>query len=158
MQSQAATPEHYLAELPDDRRAMVQALREVINANLPAGVEEGMQYGMLGWQVSLSTYPAGYHCNPRQGVPYASVASQKNKVSLYLFCVYVDAELSAWFEESYRQTGRKPDMGKGCIRFKRLDDIPLELIAETLRRMPLQDFLARYESQVPASARKKTKT
>ena len=154
MQSAATTPEQYLAELPEDRRALVSALRQVVNANRPAGTVEGMQYGMLGWSVSREVFPAGYHCNPAQGVPYVSLANQKGGVSLYLFCIYVDAGLAAWFEQAWRETGKRLDMGKGCVRFKRLEDVPLELIGETLRRMPLQDFLATYQAGIPASKKK----
>ncbi len=156
MQSKAATPQDYIDSLPEDRRAMVSAIRDTINDNLPDGFEAGMQYGMLGWFVPHSVYPDGYHCDAKQPVPYIGLANQKNKVSLYLFCVYVDSDLAQWFEQSLRDfLGKKPDMGKSCVRFKRLEDVPLDLIAETVRKMPLDAFMERYQAQIPASARKK---
>lgn len=155
MQSQAATPDQYVSELPPDRQELVTAIRAVINQNLPADLEEGMQYGMIGWFLPHRVYPAGYHCDRKQPVPYAGLASQKQAVSLYLFCVYVDSELSAWFQEEYGKTGKKLDMGKGCVRFKRLADVPLDLIGQVIRAMPADQFLARYEAQIPASARKR---
>ena len=155
MQSQAATPDQYVSELPPDRQELVTAIRAVINQNLPADIEEGMQYGMIGWFLPHRVYPAGYHCDRKQPVPYAGLASQKQAVSLYLFCVYVDSELSTWFQEEYRKTGKKLDMGKGCVRFKRLADVPLDLIGQVIREMPADQFLARYEAQIPASARKR---
>lgn len=156
MQSKAATPQDYIDSLPEDRRAMVSAIRDTINDNLPDGFEAGMQYGMLGWFVPHSVYPDGYHCDAKQPVPYIGLANQKNKVSLYLFCVYVDSDLAQWFEQSLRDfLGKKPDMGKSCVRFKRLEDVPLDLIAETVRKMPLDAFMERYQAQIPASARNK---
>ncbi len=150
-----ASPEAYLAGLPDDRRALVQHLRDVVNANLPEGIEEGMQYGMIGWFVPHALYPEGYHCDPAQPVPYVSLANQKGAVSLYLFCMYTDSELSAEFARRYRDfLGKKPNMGKSCVRFKRLEDVPDDLLAETLQRMPLQHFLDTYTAQIPPSARK----
>lgn len=157
MQQPGHTPAEILANLPEDRRALVQALRDVINANIPEGVEEGMQYGMIAWFVPHSVFPAGYHCDPRQPLPYVSVANQKGGVSLYLFCTYLDPAHTAWFAEAWKATGKRLDMGKGCVRIKRLDDVPLEVVAEALRRMPLETFLPTYEAQVPASARKKAK-
>ena len=156
MPDSPSSPEAYLANLPDDRRAMVQAIREVINANLPEGVEEGIQYGMIGWFVPHAVYPDGYHCDPKQPVPYASVANQKNKVSLYLFCAYVQSEVAQSFEEEYRAwLGKKPDMGKSCIRFSKLEQIPLQLIGQTIRQMTTEDFLARYTASIPPSGKKK---
>ena len=154
MQSKASSPDAYLAELPEDRRAMVSAIRDTINAALPEGYVECMQYGMLGWAVPHSRYPAGYHCDPRQPVPFASVASQKNAVSVYLFCIYLSPELTEWFVQEYQKTGKRLDMGKGCVRFKKSADLPLELLAEAVRRMPLDRFLETYTAQIPASAKK----
>ncbi|MCK6508002.1 DUF1801 domain-containing protein [Myxococcota bacterium] len=153
MQSQAATPDQYVSALPPDRQELVSAIRAVINQNLPADVEEGMQYGMIGWYLPHRVYPAGYHCDRKQPVPYAGLASQKQAVSVYLCCVYVDAELSAWFQDEARKTGKRLDMGKGCVRFKKLADVPLDLLGQVIRKMPADQFLARYESQLPASAR-----
>lgn len=153
--STAETPDAYLAELPEGRREMVQAIRDVINANKPAEVVEIMQYGMLGWAVPHHIYPEGYHCSPDQPVPYVSVANQKATVSLYLFCLYVDEELPEWFAQEVKASGRKLNMGKSCVRFKKMADIPLDTIAQTLQKMTLERFLARYTAGIPASARKK---
>lgn len=160
MSTVPSTPAEYLAALPEDRREMVEAIRQVINDNLPEGIEEGIQYKMIGWFAPHSIYPDGYHCDPKQPVPYVSVANQKNKVSLYLFCLYVDSgtgsEKVAAFTERYRAwLGKKPDMGKSCIRFKKMSDIPLDLIAEAIRDMPTDTFLAQYTASIPPSARKK---
>ena len=105
MQSKAATVEAYLAELPEDRRHILQAVREVILRNLPAGYEEGMQYGMIGYFVPHAVYPAGYHCDPKQPLPFAGLASQKNHVSLYLMCIYGDQAQRAWFEKAWAAAG-----------------------------------------------------
>lgn len=150
MPNAATTVPEYLASLPDDRRGPVSALRDAINARLPAGYAEGIQYGMLGWFVPHSVYPAGYHCDPKQPVPFVGVASQKAHIAAYLFCLYVDPELHAWFLEEYAKTGKKADMGKGCVRFKKPADIPYALIGETVARMPVDTFLARYVPQIPA--------
>lgn len=155
MSTAPSTPDAYLAALPDDRREMVEAIRQVINDNLPSGVEEGIQYKMIGWFVPHTVHPDGYHCDPKQPVPYASVANQKNSVSLYLFCMYVGTGRAEAFAERYRAwLGKKPDMGKSCVRFKKLADIPLELIAETIRSTPTGAFLAQYQATVPPSAKK----
>lgn len=156
MTDAAASPEAYLAALPDDRRAVVTAVCEAIRPHLPEGIEEGMQYGMIGWYVPHSIHPDGYHCNPEEPVPYASVANQKAKVSVYLFCMYTDPDLAAWFADAYRAwLGRKPDMGKSCVRFKRVEDVPVELLAEVVRRMPLDTFLDRYTARIPARSRRR---
>ncbi len=101
MQSKAKTVDQYLAELPDDRREALQAIRAVVLKNLPKGYEEGMQYGMIGYFVPHSVYPAGYHCDPRQPLPFAGLASQKNHISIYLMCIYGDQQHSAWFREAW---------------------------------------------------------
>ena len=147
----------YLAALPDDRRDVVRALRDAIAGALPDGYEEGLQYGMIGYYVPHSRYPHGYHCDPKQPVPFASVASQKNHVGLYLFCVYMDSDLQRRFAEAWTAGGRKLDMGKGCVRVKKTQfgDLPLDVIARTVADMPVADFLARYEAGLPASAKKK---
>lgn len=160
MQSKAATVEQYLAELPDDRRAIVEPIRKVFLKNLSGGYEEGMQYGMIGYYVPHTLYPAGYHCDPKQPLPFACIASQKNHLSLYLMCVYDEGELGTWFREAWAKTGKKLDMGKSCVRFKRLDDLPLDVVAEALRRMPAPKWIAHYEATVLSRSelRKKTAT
>lgn len=146
MHSKAATVKEYLESLPPDRRQTVQAVRKLIRDNLDAGYEEGMQYGMIGYYVKRSVYPAGYHCDPKQPLPYVSLASQKNHLSLYLFCVYTDPAHAQWFTQAWAKTGKKLNMGKSCVRFKKLDDLPLEVIAQALRKTPAKKFIAGYEA------------
>jgi hypothetical protein len=146
MQSKAATVDKYLAELPDERRKIVQAVRELMLENLDKQYEEGMQYGMIGYYVPHKVYPAGYHCDPRQPLPFAGLASQKNHLSLYLMCVYAGGEMSEWFQRAWAKTGKKLDMGKACVRFKKLDDLALDVIAQAVRRMPAKKYIAFYET------------
>jgi hypothetical protein len=140
--SAATTVTKYLASLPADRRAAIQKVRAVINANLPAGYEEGMQYGMIGWHVPLSRYPDTYNGQP---LGVAALASQKGYMALYLTCVYGDPALATWFRTAWAASGKKLDMGKSCVRFKTLDALPLEVIAETIARVDVTSFLAAYE-------------
>lgn len=146
MQSQAASVAEYLEELPEDRRETVQAVREEILRNLPKGYEEGMQYGMIGYYVPHSLYPAGYHCSPDQPLPFASLASQKQHVSVYLYCVYSDEKEADWFRRSWLKTGKKLNMGKSCVRFRKLDDVPLKVIGQAVKRVPVAKFIATYEA------------
>src|ERR1700751_3164546 len=125
MQSKARSVKDYLAELPGDRRAAIETVRKVILKNLDADYEEGMQYGMIGYYVPHRVYPAGYHCDPKQPLPFAALASQKNYMSLHLMCLYGAGEHLKWFRKSWAKTGKKLDMGKCCVRFKKLDDLPL---------------------------------
>ena len=141
--------------LPEDRRAAIRKVRAVVNKHLPKGYKEGIQYGMIGWFVPHSRYPDGYHCDPSQPVPFAGLASQKSYMSLYLMCIYGDAKHRAWFEKAWAKTGKKKNMGKSCIRFKDVDDLPLEVIGEAIARVPVDDFIAHYEKHIPASARRK---
>lgn len=150
MQSKATTVAQYLAELPDDRRTTLEAVRMVFLENLSGGYEEGMQYGMIGYYVPHTLYPPGYHCDPKQPLPFAGLASQKNHLSLYLMCTYGEGEMGHWFREAWAKTGKKLDMGKACIRFKKLDDLALDVVAEALRRMPAPQWIAHYEAAVPA--------
>ena len=156
MQSKATTVDQYLAELPADRREAISAIRQVILKNLPRGYAEGMGYGMIGYVVPHSVYPPGYHCDPKQPVPFASLASQKNHMALYLMCMYSDPDFEAWFREEWAKSGKKLDMGKSCIRFKSLDDVPLLLIGKAIKRVPAKKFIEYYESviQPPASAKR----
>lgn len=150
----ASTVDEYLEAMPDDRRALVEEIRTTVNAWRPPQLVETVHYGMLGWAVPHALYPAGYHCNPAQGVPYASLASQKQKVSLYLFCAYVDLGVAEAFEARYGAwLGRKPDMGASCVRFRRAAEVPHALIAEVLRELTLERFLERYVAGIPASSR-----
>lgn len=145
----------YLAALPDDRRVAVTAILDVIRAHLPEGYAEGMQYGMPSFFVPHAVYPHGYHCDPKQPVPFVGVASQKQHIGLYLFCIYVDAASQQRFVDGMVARGLKPDMGKGCVRFKKLDTIPLDLIGQAVAASPVKHFLAAYEAGMPASVRKK---
>jgi hypothetical protein len=155
MQSTAQTVPAYLAGLPDERRLALSAVRETILRHLPEGYEEGMQYGMIGYYVPHRLYPAGYHCNPKEPLPFAALASQKNYMAVYLGCVYGSEEEAAWFREAYLTTGKKLDMGKSCVRFKRLADLPVELIGEAVARIPVAQFIARYEAVLAATRRSK---
>jgi Domain of unknown function (DU1801) len=145
MQSKAATVSRYLAELPPDRRAAIRAVRDVVRANLDRDYEEGMQYGMIGWYVPHRVFPAGYHCDPRQPLPFAGLASQKNHMALYLMSVYGEASQERWLRDAFRKAGRRLDMGKCCIRFKKLEDLPLEVIGEAIRRVPAKRYVEHYQ-------------
>lgn len=151
MISKAATVEQYLAELPTERREALEAVRRTILKNLDKGFAERMSYGMIGYAVPHSIYPHGYHCDPKQPLPFAGLASQKQHMSLYLMGVYCgcdgyqDTELVRWFKGAWAKTGKKLDMGRACIRFKKLEDIPLDVVGEAIRRMPLKAFIEGYE-------------
>jgi hypothetical protein len=156
MQSKATTVRQYLAELPADRRAAIAAVRAVILENLDPLYEEGMQYGMIGFSVPHHIYPPGYHCDPKQPLPFAGLASQKNYMAVYLSCVYGNAEQGKCFQAAWAKTGKKLDMGKSCIRFKKLNDLALDVIGEAIRRVPARKFIAHYESAIKDSRRKPT--
>ena len=146
MQSKATSPEHYLAELPDDRKATMQKLRKTIKDNLPKGFEEVMCYGMLGYVVPHSIYPNGYHCDPKLPLGFMNLASQKNFIALYHMGVYANKELYDWFVTEYpKHCKTKLDMGKSCIRFKKIDDIPYDLIAELSRKVTVEQWISNYE-------------
>ncbi len=148
MQSKATTVKQYLAELPPDRRAAIQAVRAVILDNLDKDYEEGMQYGMIGYYVPHRVFPAGYHCDPRQPLCFAGLASQKGHMSLYMMCEYGAGAGEDWFRKAWARTGKKLDMGKCCIRFKKLDDLPLDLIGEAIRRVPAKAYIKRYQTSI----------
>ncbi len=153
MTSKATTVEEYLSELPEDRRVAVEAIRNEINKNLPKGYEEGIQYGMIGWFVPHSIYPSGYHCDSKQPLPFMSVANQKNHIGFYAFCIYTDNEVKDWFLSEYEKTGLKIDMGKSCVRFKKLDKIPFSLIGQVAAKVPVDKFIAAYEEAKARSFR-----
>jgi hypothetical protein len=153
--SRATTVKQYLADLPAERRAVVQAVRKVILDNLSKGYEEGMSYGMLGYYIPHELYPPGYHADPKQPLGVAALAAQKNYYSLYLALYYGDGEHMAWFLSEWDKTGKKLDMGKSCIRFKKLDDLPLELIGRAIARFPVKRYIELYESTLTASQRNK---
>lgn len=147
---EARSPDEYIASLPDERRATVEAVRRVVRENLPAGFQEGMQYGMIGWYVPLERFPNTYN---KQPLGLAALASQKNYVSLYLNTVYGDPKTEAWFKERFAASGKRLNMGKSCLRFKTVDDIPLGLIGETIARADLDRFVAHYQ-EARGSSRK----
>ena len=142
MQSGADSVQAYLAELPDDRREIVEAVRSVVLENLPAGFEEGMQYGMIGYYVPLERYPVTYNGQP---LGIAALASQKRHLSLYLMGIYGDDGESSWFRGRWAETGKKLDMGKSCVRFRRLDDLALDVVGEAIARTSVEDFIGVYE-------------
>jgi hypothetical protein len=153
MQSKAATVEAYLASLPEDRRAAVSAVREVILANMDKNLREGMQYGMIGYSIPHEVFGPGYHCDPRQPLPFAGLASQSGHMSLYLMCAYSHAPTRQWLEKSWKAAGKKLDMGKACIRFKKLDDVPLEVIGEVFRRVTAKSFIDVYVDLLASTGR-----
>ncbi len=144
----------YLAGLPADRRSELEAILKLMRENMPAGFQEGMQYGMIGWSVPHSIYPPGYHCDPKQPLPFAGLAAQKNHLSLYLMSTYGDGAHWEWFRKAWQKTGKKLDMGRCCVRFKRADDVAHEVVAEALRRTPLKDYLRRYGELLMAAGAK----
>ena len=157
MVSKAKTVREYLAELPADRRAALEAVRAAILENLAGGYEEGMQYGMIGYYVPHSIYPAGYHCDPKQPLPFASLASQKNHMAVYLMCGYGNPQHEQWFRREWAKTGKKLDMGKSCIRFKKVEDLALDVLGRAIARVPVSTYIASYEAATKSSG-KKTRT
>lgn len=154
MQSKATTVEAYLAELPKDRRQAIEAVRQVIKTNMDQGYEEGMQYGMISYFVPHRLYPAGYHCDSKQPLPFVCLASQKNYMSLYMSCLYADETGGEWFRKEWQKTGKKMDIGKSCLRFKKVEDLALDVIALAIQRMPVRKHIEVYETFL-ATARSK---
>ena len=149
MKYEANSPEEYISKIPEERQPVLTRMREVILSNLPTGFEEQMNYGMIGYVVPHSIYPDGYHCTPELPLPFMSIASQKNFVALYHSGIYGSNDLLDWFQEEYpNHCKRKLDMGKSCIRFKYLDDIPYDLIGELTQKVSVQDWIDIYESAV----------
>lgn len=146
MQSKATTPEQYLSELPEDRKEAMLKLRNAIKENLPQGFEEVISYGMLGYVVPHSIYPSGYHCNPKLPLPFINLASQKNFIALYHMGIYANKNLESWFVSEYpKHVKTKLDMGKSCIRFKKMDDIPFDFIGELVAKLSVEDWISNYE-------------
>lgn len=141
-QSKAQTVDEYLDELPAERKEAIATVRKVVLDHLPDGYREAMQYGMISYVIPLETYADTYN---RQPLAYASLASQKNYMSLYLMNIYGDTETEQWFTERYKASGKRLNMGKSCVRFKRLEDLPLELIGEAIARTKVSEFIDRYE-------------
>jgi uncharacterized protein YdhG (YjbR/CyaY superfamily) len=142
----ASTVDDYLAALPDDRRAAISAVRKTINDNLPDGYEEGIQFGMIGWYVPLSLYPEGYGENKKVPLPLVALASQKSGMVLHFLCFYGHPTLSTWFVTEYKKSGKKLDMGKGCVRFKKLDGLALDVVGRTIARVPVDEHIANYKA------------
>lgn len=153
MRSEATTVEGYLAELPTERREAIEAVRSVILDNLPDGYVESMNWGMIAYEVPLETYPDTYN---KQPLAFAALASQKNYMAVYLTGIYISDEARDEFEKAYRATGKRFDVGKSCVRFRKLEDLPLELIGETIEAIPVDRLIQRFEES-GGSARKAKK-
>ena len=150
MQSKAKTPDAYIDELPEDRRQAVSKLRKEIKKNLPKGFQECMNYGMIGYVVPHSLYAEGYHCDPKQPLPFMNLASQKNYISVYHMGVYGDNALGKWFAQEYEKLAwGKLDVGKCCIRFKNVDKIPFKLIGELASKITPKEWIKMYEKAKP---------
>lgn len=149
MKANGDTVEAILGNLPEDRAEPFNKLHEVIMANLPEGFEAAISYGGLGYVVPHTLYPAGYHCKPVEPLPFAGLASQKNSINFYHMGIYSDPALLDWFVNEYpKHSKRKLDMGKSCIRFKKFDEIPYELMGELMRKMSVADWIAIYEANL----------
>lgn len=149
MKYKASSPEDYIKQLPEERQAVVAKLRQIISKNLPKEFEEQMSYGMLGFVVPHSLYPDGYHCDPKLPLPFINIASQKNFVALYHSGIYTKKELFDWFVGEYpKHVKTKLDMGKSCVRFKKMETIPYELIAELCTKMTVTEWIDVYENAI----------
>ncbi|SFN14659.1 MULTISPECIES: DUF1801 domain-containing protein [Chryseobacterium] len=149
MQIPADSVADYISKIPEERQEVFKKLFDTVNDNLPKGFQEGVSYGMIGWNVPLETYPAGYHCTPGSALPFMGLASQKNFIAFYHMGMYAHPELLDWFVAEYpKHSKRKLDMGKSCVRFKKPEDIPFELIAEVSKKMTVEDWISIYESQL----------
>lgn len=149
MKIKANTPDEYIAQVSEERQVPMQKLRKTILDNLPEGFEETINYGMIGYVVPHSIYPAGYHCTPEDPLPFMNIASQKNFIGFYHAGIYADPEIAAWFKTEYAKTiTTKPDMGKSCVRLKKMDQIPYDLIAELVRKISVQQWIDLYEANV----------
>ncbi len=151
MPDKPKTVAEYLAALPEDRRQAIETVRQVIKKNLDKDYEEGIQYGMIGYYVPHRVYPAGYHCDPKQPLPFAALGSQKNYMSLYLMCVYGGSDHTRRFQEAWAKTGKKLDMGKACVRFKKVEDLALDVIAETIKGIPARKYVECCEAALQAA-------
>jgi len=149
MNYKSNSPEDYISQIPEERQPVITKLRAIINKNLPKGFQEQMSYGMLGWVVPHSIYPDGYHCDTKLPLPFINVASQKNFIALYHSGIYADQKLYDWFVAEYpKYVKTKLDMGKSCIRFKKMETVPYDLIEELCTKMSIEDWIALYEKNV----------
>jgi hypothetical protein len=148
MQSKAKTVKEYLASLPEDRRKAIEAVRKVILKNLDKDYQEGMQYGAISYYVPHGKYPPGYHCDPKVALPFAGLGWQKNHMSFGIMCHYYGPDEDKWFRTAWAKTGKKLDMGKCCVRFKKIEDVPLEVIGQAIKRVPAKKFIAMYEKML----------
>ena len=154
MQSKATTPQQYIDELPEDRKEPINKLRQQILDNLPKGIEEQMSYGMLGYVIPHSVYPDGYHCDTSLPLPFMNIASQKNFIGVYSMVLYSKKELYDWFTSEYTKRCKfKLDMGKSCIRLKKMDDIPFELIGELTAKVTAEEWIDIYETGIKKPSR-----
>jgi hypothetical protein len=145
MQSKAKTVKEYLKELPLERKEAIEAVRKVILKNLPKGYEETMGYGMINYVVPLKVFPEGYLGQKNVPLGYAALASQKNHMAIYLFSIYGDKKSQGWFHTAYKKTGKRYDVGKSCVRFRKLDDLPLDLIGEAVSKWPMRKNIEIYK-------------
>lgn len=143
----ATSIDEYTQALPSERAEAISKLRETILKNIPQGFQETISYGMIGYVVPHSLYPAGYHCDPKLPLPFLNIASQKNFIALYHMGLYANPKLLEWFTSEYqKQVPTKLDMGKSCVRFKKVEQIPYKLIGELMTKMTPQDWINTYES------------
>lgn len=155
MQSKSATVNDYLLEVPKDRAEYFNKLRDTILKNIPKGFEECMAYGMVGYVVPHKLFPAGYHCDPKLPLGFVSIASQKNFISLYHMGIYRSPKLLEWFVNEYpKHCKTKLDMGKGCIRFKKMEDIPYKLIGELMKKITVKEYISTYEEMIKTHLKK----
>ena len=149
MKIPAKNPEEYISKVPEDRRLYFKKLRQTILSNIPRGFEEQMNYGMIGYVVPKEIYPSGYHCDSSLPLPFVNIASQKNFIALYHMGIYAEPELLDWFVREYpKYCKRKLDMGKSCIRFKKAEEIPFELIAELMKKITVENWIELYEKNI----------
>jgi uncharacterized protein YdhG (YjbR/CyaY superfamily) len=149
MRYEATSPEDYISQLPEDRIGPIKKIRQIILDNLPKGMEEQMSYGMLGFVIPHSVYPDGYHCDPKTPLPFMNLASQKNFIAVYHMGMYAKKEILDWFTTEYgKQCKYKLDMGKSCVRFKKMNDIPYDLIGELTAKMSTKEWISVYEDQI----------
>ena len=151
----ASTVTEYLAALPADHRDALNEVRRGINRALPPGYKEGIQWGMISWFVPLSTYPAGYGGDNKVALPLISLASQQNYMALHMVCFYGQPALREWFTEQYGKSGKKLDMGQGCLRFKTLPELALDVVEKTVARLPVKEYVAGYQAMRDGMGRKK---